>query len=187
MRQDLTFDDAEGVFAERGMEFGEGQMVSLGMIRDGMFTNLAYLLSDQCTHGIKLALFGDEFKNSFIDCEEVSGCVLTQLGRACAFVDRYNGKRSRIAGMYRRDERDYPPEAIWEVMVNAVAHRDYALDGSTMVSMSGDCMSVSSMGSIPQGLGSDDVAMGITSCRNEGLVSILYRLGMMETYGTGHV
>ena len=42
----------------RHMEFGPEQMKTLKLIgQDGLYTNLALLLSDQCVHTIKAAVF----------------------------------------------------------------------------------------------------------------------------------
>ena len=41
------------------MDFGKEKYVSLGIVNsdDGLFTNLALLLSDECEHTIKAAIF----------------------------------------------------------------------------------------------------------------------------------
>ncbi|MDR1194015.1 MAG: hypothetical protein LBK98_07625 [Peptococcaceae bacterium] len=58
LTQDLTFQAAEEEFARRGVAFGEGQMRTLGMVgADGLYTNLGLLLSDQCAHSVKIAVF----------------------------------------------------------------------------------------------------------------------------------
>ena len=44
-----------------GVEFAESKYVTLG-IKDAeknLFTNLAWLISDQCTHSVKVAVFED--------------------------------------------------------------------------------------------------------------------------------
>ncbi len=62
LNQQLTFDQTAAYFARKGIVFEEIQKKSLHFIgEDGMYTNLALLLSDQCLHSIKLAVFeGDE-------------------------------------------------------------------------------------------------------------------------------
>ena len=58
LNQQLTFEKATAFFDKRKTEFGKLQMRTLHLIgEDGMYTNLAFLLSDQCTHMIKLAIF----------------------------------------------------------------------------------------------------------------------------------
>ena len=47
LQQGLSFDYARESFAEHGMELGDAQMRSLGLVdEDGQFTNLGFLLSD---------------------------------------------------------------------------------------------------------------------------------------------
>ena len=49
--QDLTFNAAEKVFAEAGVDFGRNQMATLGFFSGESYTNLAFPISDQCTAG----------------------------------------------------------------------------------------------------------------------------------------
>jgi len=183
--QDLTFSDAERIFGANGLELGTAQMMSLGMVRDGLYTNLGLLLSDQCPQGIKAAVFGDDSKRTFQDREEISGSVLKQFELAEGFIGRHNSQRARIKGVYRVDTRDYPEEAVREVLINALVHRDYAINGSILVEMYRDRLSVSSIGGLNRGLGLDDIMLGTSSRRNEKLAAVMYRLKLMESYGTG--
>ena len=58
LNQNLTFIQAEQEFSNAGISFGESQKKSLGIIgRDGCYTNLGLLLSDQCEHKIKFAVY----------------------------------------------------------------------------------------------------------------------------------
>ena len=55
LNQQLTFHKAADFFKKRKIEFGKSQMRTLHMIgEDNTYTNLAFLLSEQCTHMIKL-------------------------------------------------------------------------------------------------------------------------------------
>ena len=183
--QDLTFGSLERLFAESGLSLGGNKMESLRMTESGTYTNLAFMLSDQFTQGIKMAVFEDEFKNSFLDRSEASGCVLEQFREAYEFVDKHNAKRSRIVGPRRVDSREYPEEAVREAIINAIAHRDYGINGDISISMYEDRMVVLSVGGLNTGVGLDDVMAGVSSRRNPNLAAVMYRLEMMETYGTG--
>ena len=56
LEQQLTFTQAEEYFRKKNIPFGEQQKRTLKLIgEDHTYTNLALLLSDQCTHTIKLA------------------------------------------------------------------------------------------------------------------------------------
>ena len=173
------------MFAEFGIGLGATQMESVGMIGDGAYTNLAYMLSDQFSQGIKMAVYDDEFKGEFMDRDEAAGSVLSQFERAYGFVDRHNAKRSRIVGPRRLDSREYPEEAVREVIVNAIVHRDYGIRGDILISMFPDRMVVLSAGGLNAGIGLDDVMAGLSSRRNEMLAALLYRLKMVEAFGTG--
>ncbi len=183
--QDLTFETAEKVFKSADVEFGRNQMASLGMLSEGCYTNLAFLLSDQCTAGMKLAAFSDRDKTGFLGRTEVRGSVLSQVEEAISFLDKYNPLRSRIVGIRRIDYKAYPEYALREALTNAVVHRDYSLDSDTLVSVYDDGMTISSYGGLRRGLGMDDLMMGVSSPRNPKLASIFYRLGLIEAYGTG--
>jgi ATP-dependent DNA helicase RecG len=185
VKQDLTFKETTRILSANGLELKEEQMRSLGMIRDSEYTNLGYLLSDQCTQSIKASLFGDDAKVSFQDRGEFSGSLLFQLEKALEFIDKHNSRRSKIQGVRRIDSRDYPVEAVRECLINALVHRDYSLSGSILVEMYDDRMSVSSLGGLYKGLALDDLYLGVSSRRNEALAAIFYRLGLMESYGTG--
>ena len=123
--QDLSFRKAEESFLKHGIEFGEAQKRTLGLIdNNGLYTNLALLLSDQCPHTIKAAVFQDNDKAVFKDRQEFSGSVLDQLEEAYGYISRYNQIRSEFSGLERNDKKDYPEEALREALVNAVVHRD---------------------------------------------------------------
>lgn len=183
--QDLTFNAAEKVFAEANVEFGQNQMNSLGFFSDGKYTNLAFLISDQCTSGIKLAAFSDRNKTEFLDRIEITGSILTQADKALEFLNRYNPLRSKITGIRRTDYRAYPESALREVLINAIVHRDYSVYSDTLVSVFGGGITVTSYGGLCKGVGIDDLFLGISSPRNPKIASIFYRLGFIESYGTG--
>lgn len=185
LKQDLTFDYAMEVFRNRGLTLCETQMRSLGMMDGEMYTNLALILSDQCPQGIKMAVFDDEYKTEFLDRDEATGSLLRQFDAAYDFIQKHNRKRSVIEGKIRRDIRDYPEPAVREAIINALVHRDYSISGSTLISIIGGSLSISSIGGIVRGLGIDDLMLGTSSRRNEKLASVMYRLGYMEAYGTG--
>ena len=185
VEQNLTFETASKVFAEAGVEFGDSQKASMGFYSDGLYTVLAYLISDQCTFGIKLAAYSDRYKTEFLDRREVHGSILVQAENAMQFLRAYNPLRSRINGLRRTDYRAYPETALREVLINAVVHRDYSVDADILVSVFKDGIVVSSYGGLKRGLGIDDILVGISSRRNPNIASIFYRLGFIESYGTG--
>ena len=186
LNQDLTFDEAAAFFKKRKVAFGRSQMRTLHLIgEDDNYTNLAFLLSDQCTHTIKLAVFEGSKKTVFKDRCELSGSILGQLNEAFAYIDRYNRTRAEFAGLDRVDMRDYPPEAVREALLNAIVHRDYSFRGSTLISIFEDRIEFVTIGGLVKGITLDDVKLGVSVLRNQNLANVFYRLRLIEAYGTG--
>lgn len=127
LNQELTFQEAECSFAEEHIPFGQEQKRTLGLVsEDGVFTNLGLLLSDQCMHTAKLAVFQGSSKTVFKDRAEFSGSLFRQMENIYAYIDRFNRIRAEFPGLKRVDTRDYPSEAVREAMLNAIVHRDYS-------------------------------------------------------------
>jgi ATP-dependent DNA helicase RecG len=114
----LTFVAAEQEFAKCNLPFGPSQHKTLKiMTPEGIYANLGLLLSDQCVHSIKLAIFQGKDKSLFKDRRELNGSLLKQLNEAYDFIDRYNGTHADFSGLYRTDRRDYPRDAVREALL----------------------------------------------------------------------
>lgn len=186
LNQELTFHETAAYFAKKAIDFEDAQRRTLRLIgEDGMYTNLALLLSDQSSHTIKLAVFEGDRKAVFKERREFSGSLLHQLEEAYAFIDRFNSTRAEFKGLDRIDMRDYPSEAIRESLLNAVVHRDYSFSASTLISIFDDRMELVTVGGLAKGISLDDIMLGVSILRNQHLANIFYRLKLIEAYGTG--
>lgn len=187
LNQNLTFLQAEEEFLNSGISFADAQKRSLGIIgRDGCYTNLGLLLSDQCEHKIKFALFEGKEKEVFKDRHELAGSIFRQLEDLIKIIDRNNKLSSpKLNSMKRTDVRDYPEEAIREAVLNAIIHRDYGLGGYTLVSMFDDRIEIVSLGGLMRGVEMNDIMLGVSYLRNKRLAEVFYRLHLIEAYGTG--
>lgn len=186
LRQDLTFAETTSFFKGRGVEFGAAQRKTLGLVgADGLFTNLALLLSDQCPYSMKLAVFEGTDKVVFKERREIGGSVLAQVRDSFDYLDKWNRTRAEIHGLDRIDRRDYPPEAIREVLLNAVVHRDYSLPAACTASIFDDRLEVLGAGGLPDGISLSDILIGLSAPRNAALAAVFYRLRLVEAYGTG--
>ena len=186
LEQQLTFNQAEEYFKKKNIPFGEQQKRTLKLIgEDHTYTNLALLLSDQCSHTIKLAVFDGTTKSDFKDRKEFTGSLLKQLEDAFEYIDQFNHTRSELRGLDRIDNRDFPPEAIREALLNAVVHREYAFFSSTMISIFSDRMELITTGGLVRGITKDDILLGVSVLRNRNLADVFYRLHLIEAYGIG--
>ena len=186
LNQQLTFEKTVVYFKKKNIPFEAAQMKTLNLIGvDDMYTNLALLLSDQCAHTIKLAIFEGSRKTIFKERREFSGSLLQQLEDAYQFIDIFNKTRAEFEGLDRVDMRDYPPEAIREALLNAVVHREYSYSGSTLISIFDDRMEFVTIGGLVKGISFNDILLGVSVLRNQHLANVFYRLKLIEAYGTG--
>ncbi|MDD2216044.1 MAG: ATP-binding protein [Eubacteriales bacterium] len=186
LTQELTFLSAAEEFSRRGVDFGESQMRTLGIISaDGLYTNLGLLLSDQCAHSIKFAIFNGTKKGEFKTRKEIFGSVIKHMHAAFDFLSLSNNLAATFSGLDRIEQYDYPEEAFREAMLNAIVHRDYAFSGSIIVNIYDDRMEFISLGGLMPGLRTEDLFLGISQPRNERLANVFYRLKYIESYGTG--
>lgn len=184
--QNLHFNEAGKYFLEKRIEFGDIQKKTLGLVnQDGLYTNLALLLSDECQHTIKIAVFDGNEKEVFKDRYEFTGSLLRQMTECYSFIDRYNRTQSTFERLERIDLRDFPVAALREALMNCIVHREYALSGSTLINIFNDRIEFISLGGLPRGIEYDDIMLGVSMPRNKKLANIFYRLRLIEAYGTG--
>lgn len=186
LNQSLTFHAAEKEFKLRNVEFGTQQMRTLKLIdSDGLYSNLALLLSDQCSHTIKVAVFQGTDQSVFKDRREFSGSLLQQMNDVYDYIDIHNRTRATIEKLLRIDTRDYPEVAVREALLNLLVHRDYSFSASALISIYDDRIEFISIGGLMPGIDLEDVLAGISVCRNQDLANVFYRLHLIEAYGTG--
>ena len=118
-----------------------------------------------------------------IDAREITGPLNRQIGDAVAFTI----KNMRVAAHKdpaRVDLPQYSDRALFEALVNAVAHRDYSIRGSKIrLSMFEDRLQIQSPGSLPNNLTVE--SMGTRQAtRNEALVSVLARMPVGGVHGS---
>lgn len=187
IQQELTFDAAEHAFAHYGVEFGEDKFIALGLrnIHDDHYTNLALLLSDQCQHTIKVAVFADDAKTIFKDAKEFGGSIFQQLEDTYSYLKLCNRTMATFQGLNRMEKQDYPEEALREALLNAMVHRDYSFSGSIIINVNDSAIEFISIGGLLPGLSVEDIRSGISQPRNRKLAEIFHRLKLIESYGTG--
>lgn len=186
LNQNLTFEAVKKEFELRKTDFGPQQMRTLKLIdQDGLYSNLALLLSDQCIHTIKAAVFQGTDQTIFKDRREFTGSLMQQMNEVYDFIDFRNQTRATIEKLYRIDVRDYPEVAVREALLNLLVHRDYSFSASAFISIYEDRIEFVSIGGLIPGIDLEDVMVGISVCRNQNLANVFYRLHLIEAYGTG--
>lgn len=119
---------------------------------------------------------GDERDSNYqLDADSITGPVDEQIRRAVAFVDR-TMRRSASKRPERVETPQFSLRAVFEAVVNAVAHRDYSIHGSKIrLFVFDDRLELFSPGGLPNSLTVDSLPLR-QSTRNELLTTLLGRL-----------
>lgn len=187
MEQELTFKSANEAFDRYDVEFSKTKYRALGITTqaDELYSNLALIISDQCTHTTKVAVFADDENTKFRDSKEFGGSIFEQLDNTYAYLALCNKTTATFKGLERIEKVDYPEEALREALLNALVHRDYSFSGSIIINVNDKEMEFISIGGLLPGLSPDDIRSGISQPRNKNLADIFHRLHLIESYGTG--
>ena len=169
------------------MSFNESNKRTLRLIdADGYYTNAALLLSDQCEHTIKCAVYEGVGKTAFKTRKEFSGSVLKQMDEAYEFISLNNNLNTTIEGLKRVDHPDYPPYALREALFKRdCASRLRLFRQSILINIYEDRIEFVSIGGLVKGMTMQDILGGVSQSRNMVLANVFYRLKLIESYGTG--
>ncbi|MCB1769255.1 MAG: transcriptional regulator, partial [Candidatus Competibacteraceae bacterium] len=109
-----------------------------------------------------------------LDAKDFTGPLDAQAIEACRFVSR-NMKVAAMKSMGRRDFPQYDLVAVFEALVNAVAHRDYSIHGAKIrLRLFADRLELYSPGGLPNTLEPESLPYR-QMARNETLTSLLAR------------
>lgn len=127
---------------------------------------------------------GRQLSDEFIR-EVVRGPLPEQINRVQGWIVSNMRKGSRIDALQREDRSEYPAQAVREAIVNAVAHRDYAIRGDEIrVLLFSDRIEVYSPGRLPGHVTVDNLVEERFS-RNQVIAQVLADLGFVERLGYG--
>ena len=117
--------------------------------------------------------------------DEFTGTIPHIIDQVEAAVLDRAATRGIVDGFRRRDEPEYPREALREAIVNAVAHRDYTMRGSRVqIRLYPDRLEIHTPGGLPAPVTVDNIEEE-QATRNEALVALLQDYGYMERRGFG--
>lgn len=135
---------------------------------------------------ITAARFAGETMGDTFSKHDITGTLPDQLRRAETFIVDHLRKGVKIAHtMRRKEDYEYPLEAARELVVNAVAHRDYSIAGDGIrLFIFKDRMEVISPGRLPGPVTVDNIKDERFS-RNPVIVQVLSDMGFIEKLGYG--
>lgn len=123
-----------------------------------------------------------------LDAPFVDACLPEAIEQAVAFIRRNSARPLVVEGLKRRSAEPYPAEVLREVVVNALAHRDYGEAGAKVsIEVFASRVRVNSPGRPPGGQTAESLASGLapSRARNPLIVQGLTWLGFMDERGSG--
>ena len=178
-----------------GKKLTDKALRSMGfMDEQGILANGAVLFADDYQGKkteVQCSVFSGFNKGSerIVTINRFQGNIVAVIQYMMEFIaQRMNHSMIKL-GDTRKNIDAYPERALFEGIINAVAHRDYFLDGTQIqVDMFKDRVEISSPGGFYRGekLGKTyDLSGIISKRRNELISSILVSCNVMEAAGTG--
>ena len=119
--------------------------------------------------------------NEQIDARDIFGPLDSQISEACRFVSR-NMRVAAVKAPARIDIPQYAMNAVFEAIVNAVAHRDYSIAGAKIrLHLFSDRLEILSPGGLPNSLTLEEIGERQFS-RNELICTCLSRCPLAEKF-----
>lgn len=134
---------------------------------------------------IQCGVFKGDTKAVFVDRREFEGTPWELIEQAYQYVLRNIHMGARFAGVYRQDVYEIPPDAIRELIVNAVVHRSYIDHSSIQIAIYDNRMEITSPGRLPMGQTLERMKEGYSKIRNEALAAAFAYMGLIEHWGSG--
>ena len=179
-----------------GNSFDDKDLISFGLVNErGNLTNAGALLADEspircsrlfCTRWNGLNKSGGVV--DALDDAEYLGSVISLIENGEAFIKRNCKMKWRKTANSREEMPEYVERSYHEALVNALAHRDYLVNGSEVhIDIYDDRMEIYSPGGMPDGsmIQDRDPLTVPSTRRNPVLADVFNRLGYMERKGSG--
>jgi ATP-dependent DNA helicase RecG len=117
--------------------------------------------------------------------QEITGTLPEQLYQAEAFFHSNIRRVVRLEGLAHNEKPEYPADAVRELLVNAVAHRDYNVGGDCIhLRLFADRLEIQSPGGLPGPVNLNNLLEARFS-RNAVIAQVLADMGFVERLGYG--
>lgn len=179
-----------------GQSFNDKDLISFGLAtKDGYLTNAGALIVDEspihysrvfCTRWNGLTKSGGTM--DALDDAEYSGSLISLIENGEGFIKRNAKMMWRKTANSREELPEYVERSYHEALVNAIAHRDYLVNGSEVhIDIYDDRMEIYSPGGMPDGsvIQDRDPTTVPSTWRNPVIADVFNRLGYMERKGSG--
>ena len=176
----------------RGVTISESPLSFLlkyDLIRDEKPVNAAYLMfknRDSIATTIELGRFQDNI--TIKDTSRTQADIITQVEQVLDFVKKHINVALIITGNAQNIRKwQYPLEAIREIVLNMIIHRDYRADSDSVVKIFDDKIEFYNPGRLPEAISVADLLNNNykSTPRNKSIAEFFKNLGWIEKYGSG--
>lgn len=138
---------------------------------------------------LRMARFRGTDKTEFLDQRMLRGPAFKLLEEVQLFCQRHFPLPAKIVPtqLHRLEKPLIPPDAMREILVNALIHRDYSIAGGAIsLAIFDDRVEVWSAGSFPNGITPEKLSKTHTSIQRNPLIAETFnRVGLIEKWGRG--
>ncbi len=164
-------------------------LTKIELIRDGQITLGAYLLfaKDYCLiSDIQVGRFKSE--TTIIDAISLNTDLFTEVENVIAFIKKHLMVEYIITGAPERIERfDYPLEAIREIVINMIVHRDYRNSNASIIKIFDNRIEFYNPGTLFGNFTINDLLTGnyTSKSRNKLIARAFKEVKLIERFGSG--
>ncbi len=113
------------------------------------------------------------------------GTLFQQYADAMHFLTKRLYRSFKIKNAEREEELEIPEEALREVVINALVHRNYHIQGPTKIAIYDNRIEIFSPGVFPGPIDLDHLQTGATYIRNMAICKVFREAGYIEKLGSG--
>jgi ATP-dependent DNA helicase RecG len=123
-----------------------------------------------------------------VSSDDIEGNLFEQVEKTIELLrTKYLISEIRFDGIYRKEELEFPEEALREAIINALIHRDY-IGPHTQLKIYLDKITVWNVGTLPKEIKIDELKKSHSSYpRNELLADVFFKAGLIEAWGIGTI
>lgn len=135
---------------------------------------------------IRCAYFKGNTKEKILSHTDITTPLPSAVEEIVAFIEKHSTKEAFIGKTKRIDIPQYPPEALRELVINALVHADYSMKGSQIqVALFFDRIEITNPGGLPFGQTMEKALSGYSRLRNHVLGRVFRELKYIEQWGSG--
>jgi ATP-dependent DNA helicase RecG len=159
------------------------------LVREGNITHAAFLMFTKADTVLTTIELG-RFQTDIIikDSDRTKADILTQIELIIDFVKKHINKEIIITGEAHNTQKwQYPMEAIREIVMNMIVHRDYRSSSDSIVKIFDNKIEFYNPGRLPENITVEDLLANSykSTPRNKLIADVCKSMGLIEKYGSG--